>query len=72
MKSCTAHGGGGGSEAKSPAFCNGRHMAKKTQIQQARPLRMIVEWASNYTIYDVNIKSVTCGTNIKSVDGHRI
>ena len=26
-------GAGAGSEAKSPAFCNGRHMAKKAQIQ---------------------------------------
>ena len=34
MKSRTAHSGGGrGSKAKSPAFCNGRHMAKKAQIQ---------------------------------------
>ena len=59
-------GAGGGSEAKSPAFCNGRHMAKKAQIQSARPLRMIVEWASIYIRYDVNIKSVTCSATCRA------
>ena len=59
-------GRGGGSEAKSPAFCNGRHMAKKAQIQSARPLRMIVEWASIYIRYDVNIKSVTCSATCRA------
>ena len=39
-------GGRGGSEAKKTVFCSGRHYGKKTQIQQARPLRMLVEWAS--------------------------
>ena len=29
----TVHWGGGGSEAKSLTFCNGKHMVKKDQIQ---------------------------------------
>ena len=34
IESCAAHSAGvRGSEAKNPAFCNGRHMAKKTQVQ---------------------------------------
>ena len=32
-------------------------MAKKAEIQYARPLRMIVEWASVDIMYDANIKS---------------
>ena len=56
IKSCTAHWGGGGPRQKKTFFFNERHMAKKAQIQWARPLRMIVEWACIYIIYDANIK----------------
>ena len=34
IESCAAYSAGvRGSEAKNPAFCNGRQMAKKTQVQ---------------------------------------
>jgi len=48
IKSCMAHSG---PRQKARFFVTEGIMAKKAQIQQARPLRMLVEWASIFISY---------------------
>ena len=48
IKSCMAHSG---PRQKARLFVTEGIMAKKAQIQQARPLRMLVEWASIFISY---------------------
>ena len=68
-------GEGGGSGAKSPAFCNGRQIRFNKQSLYAW---LWNEWASIYIDilcqYQISWESldVTCGPSIKSFAGHRI